>query len=147
MCVIRLYQTTDQKALLELIDLNTPQYFAPAERTDFERYLQKEREDYFVLEKDGATVGCGGINYEESGATAVLSWGMIHPQYHGQGLGTLVCKHRLQHIRKKTDIKRVVVRTSQHAQRFYHKMGFQTKKVENHYWGEDLHLHYMEIEL
>lgn len=47
--VIRSYKSSDKLALLNLIDLNTPKYFALAEKADFENYLENERELYFVL--------------------------------------------------------------------------------------------------
>ncbi|MGB0176151.1 MAG: GNAT family N-acetyltransferase [Owenweeksia sp.] len=143
MITVRTYRNEDMGSLLHIMDLNTPKYFDPSERKGFERYLQKETEDYFVVEKDGKTVGCGGLNYEAGGTEAVFSWGMIHPALHGKGLGTALCKHRMRHIRSQTGIERVIVRTSQHTQGFYSKLGFQLKKMENDYWGKGLHLYYM----
>jgi len=60
---IRNYQDTDQEALVKLLRLNTPKYFDPSEEENFVRFLEKGKEDYFVLEKKGQVVGCGGINY------------------------------------------------------------------------------------
>ena len=57
---IREYEPTDKDAVINLIRLNIPKYFAPTEETDLNYYLDHERELYYVLLFDGQIVGCGG---------------------------------------------------------------------------------------
>ena len=54
--------TTDKEAVMNLIKLNTPDFFAEEETNDLSNYLDKEIELYYVLLVDGKVVGCGGIN-------------------------------------------------------------------------------------
>ena len=50
---IREYEPTDKDAVINLIRLNIPKYFAPTEETDLNYYLDHERELYYVLLFDG----------------------------------------------------------------------------------------------
>ena len=141
---IRSYIPSDQAAVLQLFDSNTPQYFDETERAGLVHYLENETEDYFVMEEQGEIVGGGGINYEPQTKTAVISWDIIKPSEHGKGIGRKLTQHRIQHINTKADIEKIVVRTSQHTYEFYEKMGFKLLKVEKDYWAEGFDLYWME---
>jgi len=141
---IRPYIASDKAAVLQLFDLNTPQYFDKTERAGLVHYLENETEDYFVVEELGEIVGAGGINYEPQTKTAVISWDIIKPNQHGKGIGRKLTQHRIQHIHTKPDIEKIVVRTSQHTYKFYEKMGFKLLKVEKDYWAEGFDLYEME---
>ena len=143
---IQPYQSNDKKSVLHLFDLNTPQYFSLSEREDLIRYLDEEIEDYFVVISDGEIVGAGGINYLWEQNIARISWDMIHPDKQGQGIGSLLTKHRLSHISKNEKISLVEVRTSQHTHLFYEKMGFELKTTEKDYWAPGFDLYAMECE-
>ena len=54
--IIRPYLVSDKPALMDLIDLNTPKYFAVSEKYDFENYLEKERELYYVISLENKIV-------------------------------------------------------------------------------------------
>jgi|GEM_PF-3001292 len=72
---IRPYHKNDQPQLINLLQLNTPKYFSQEEEIDFIHYLEKEREDYFVVEISSKIVGCGGINTQ--GNIGILSWAFL----------------------------------------------------------------------
>jgi [ribosomal protein S18]-alanine N-acetyltransferase len=139
--VIRPYQPNDLPVLLSILRHNTPRYFDPSEEPDFRRYLEHEREEYFVVEVEGQVVGSGGINYFPQEQLARLSWDLIHPDYHGRGLGRQLTRHRLDRLRTQPGLRQVVVRTSQHAWPFYQKQGFELEKIEKDFWvpGFDLY--------
>ena len=61
--VIREYLTTDKEVVMNLIKLNTPNFFAKEEVNDLSNYLDKEIELYYVLLVDGKVVGCGGDKF------------------------------------------------------------------------------------
>lgn len=143
--MIRSYRPSDKTFLIELIRLNTPKYFALAEQADFEDYLENKLEDYFVVEQDDEIVGCGGINYDHNNATAIISWDMIHPNFHGQGIGKSLLQFRIDKIKSASSFHKIIVRTSQYAYIFYEKSGFKLLKIEEDYWAEGLHLYVMEI--
>lgn len=60
MITIREYELTDKSAVMNLIRLNTPRYFTPEEEAGLSRYLDSERELYYVLLFNEKIVGCGG---------------------------------------------------------------------------------------
>lgn len=72
--VVREYLTTDKEAVMNLIKLNTPDFFAEEETNDLSNYLDKEIELYYVLLVDGKVVGCGGINFAEKRTIGKISW-------------------------------------------------------------------------
>lgn len=144
---IRNYTPADEPALLELLHLNTPQYFAPSEAADYVDYLAQHLEDYFVIEHAGTIVGAGGINYFPNDSLARLSWDLVHPEYQGKGIGRLLTQHRIQHIRNKPGMELIVVRTSQVVYKFYEKMGFTLQTVEKDFWAEGFDLYEMHLPL
>jgi ribosomal-protein-alanine N-acetyltransferase len=145
--MIRPYHPADRGKLLELFRLNSPAAFAPSEENDFRHYLDQEREDYFVLDRAGEILACGGINYPDGPETARISWDMVDPKHQGEGLGQKLLRYRLENIREKQRIKRITVRTSQLAYRFYEKEGFALMEIIPGYWGEGFDLYRMELHL
>lgn len=145
--MIRPYHSGDKPQLLTLLNLNIPRYFALSEVADFSDYLDNHLETYFVIEEAKHIVGSGGINYFPQEATARISWDIIHPDYHGQGIGRALTLHRIDEIKKKPSVKKIIVRTTQLTYQFYGKMGFELEKVERDYWAAGFDLYQMKISL
>ena len=135
----------DYNEVLKLLDFNTPKYFDPSERVDFIDYLNYEVEDYFIILKDDLVVGAGGINYFWKERFARLSWGMIHPNFQGQGIGRLLTMHRIKHIQQQSNIDTIVVRTTQLVYPFYEKMGFKLGLVQKDFWATGFDLYQMHL--
>ncbi len=129
---------------MNLIDLNTPRFFAKEEADDLSRYLDKEIELYYVLSVDKKIVGCGGINFAENKTVGKISWDIIHPDFQGRSLGTLLLKHRLEVLQSIESIRKITVRTSQIAYKFYEKQGFILHEIKKDYWAEGFDMYYME---
>ena len=85
---IREYKSIDKSSVMNLIRLNTPEYFAPEEDNDFSNYLDNEKELYYVLLFNEKIVGCGGINFAENKTIGKIRWDILHPEYQGKSLGT-----------------------------------------------------------
>ena len=111
---IREYFPSDKEAVLELMRLNTPLYFASEEEADLSKYLDNEREYYYVLLSGMEIIGCGGINIADNGTRGRISWDIIHPDWQGHSLGSLLLKYRIN-VLKSMGIDRITVRTSQVA--------------------------------
>ena len=141
---IREYEPTDKDAVINLIRLNIPKYFAPTEETDLNYYLDHERELYYVLLFDGQIVGCRGINFEDNKTTGKISWDILHPQYQGKSLGSQLLKYRIEKIKVIDSIQKITVRTSQLAYKFYEKQGFELNEVKEDYWAKGFDLYRME---
>ena len=144
MIVIRPYTPDDKPTLVALLQLNIPTYFAPEEKTDFENYLDKKIDLYYVVEFNNEIIGCGGINLAENGTVGKISWDVFHPQFQGKGFGGQLLQYRINVLRKKPQIHKITVRTSQVAYRFYEKMGFETTEIINDYWVKGFDLYSME---
>lgn len=143
---IRKYNKKDKYEVLDLVHLNTPQYFASEEATDFDYYLENEIELYYVLESENKIVGCGGINFEENKTIAKISWDVFHPDYQGKSLGTQLLKHRIKELESVESIQKVTVRTSQMAYRFYEKQGFTLLEMRKDYWAKGFDMYNMEYD-
>lgn len=142
---IRPYNPSDKKDVIKLLKLNTPNFFAPTEEDDLKEYLDKEIEDYFVVEENHEIIAAGGINYFPEEKTARISWDMIKPDQQGKGIGKKLTEHRMNHLKKNNKVDLIVVRTTQLVYKFYEKMGFQLTKVEKDFWAEGFDLYQMEL--
>jgi len=145
--MVRLYAPKDKTELISLIRLNTPQYFDASEEKGFISYLDKEIETYFVFEQDNKIIGCGGINYELASNTAIISWDIIHPDFQGKGIRKKILSHRIAEIKNNKLINTIIVRTSQHTDKFYEKGGFKLDFISKDYWAKGFDLYQMKIEL
>ena len=143
--MIRPYQIGDKSTLLKLLEMNTPDYFAPSEKEDYIEYLDEKLDQYFVVEEEGEIIGCGGLNFMKDGRTARISWDMIHPEHQGKGIGKKLTQHRIQEAQKKMGLETIVVRTSQLAYLFYEKNGFTLDKIEKDFWAKGFDLYQMSM--
>ena len=134
--MVRPYQKSDDQALISLLKLNIPKYFAPEELEDFIEYLDHKIEDYFVFMENGVLLGAGGINYLYDKKEARISWDFVHPDSQGKGIGRQITQYRLKKIRMTPNIDTIVVRTSQFANQYYEKMGFSLNRIEKDYWAK-----------
>lgn len=145
--MIRTYIPEDKAELIELIRLNTPQYFDTSEEDYLNNYLENERETYFVVEQDNKIVGCGGINYENNSTIGIISWDIIHPKFQGKGIGKKLLLHRINVLKKDDQVNLIRVRTSQHTDKFYAKCGFSLEFITKDYWAKGFDLYQMKIDL
>ncbi|PTX22732.1 N-acetylglutamate synthase-like GNAT family acetyltransferase [Pontibacter mucosus] len=145
--MIRPYTPADKAQLLYLLRLNIPTYFAPEEESDFAGYLEKEVEDYFVVEEAGELLGAGGVNYFPEEGVARISWDVIHPNHQGKGIGSRLLQHRINILKAKPGINTVIVRTTQLVYRFYEKQGFALEKTEKDFWAKGFDLYQLRLPL
>jgi ribosomal protein S18 acetylase RimI-like enzyme len=132
---LRAYTPADRTACLAIYDSNRERYFSPHDRGDLEQFLA-DPPGFFGVLCDGAgkVVACGGIGVRDQGRTAVLTWGMVPADRHGQGLGKALTLARLRMLADFPGVERVVLNTSQEAVGFYLKLGFRVvEHVPNGY--------------
>ena len=141
---IREYEPKDKNEVINLIRLNTPEYFSVEEEDDLNKYLETERELYYVLLYEQKIVGCGGINFADNNTTGKISWDILHPDYQGKSLGTKLLKHRIDKLNSIEGIQKITVRTSQVAYKFYEKQGFELFEIKKDYWTEGFDMYNME---
>jgi [ribosomal protein S18]-alanine N-acetyltransferase len=144
---VRAYSASDYDAVMELLRLNTPAFFSPEEESDFDDYLTHEIEYYYVIQCGELLIACGGINRDEDGITARISWDIVHPDYQGKGVGSQLLRHRIAVVRTFPGVQLLVVRTSQFAWEFYAKYGFRLRETVRNYWAPGYDLFTMEMPL
>lgn len=144
--IIRKFQTQDTPRLLELLRLNTPEYFSESEENDLIYYLENEIEHYFVLLVDDVILGCGGFNLSEDKKTGKISWDILHPESQGKGLGTALTNYRIKRMKEIESVKKISVRTSQLVYPFYAKFGLELKEIVKDYWPADFDLYRLEAD-
>lgn len=141
------YKPEHNTEVVEILRANTPDYFAPSEEAEFKNYLESEREDYFIVESNDDIVGAGGINYFLADKIARVSWDMIHPDYHGKGIGYQLTQYRIDILADHSAIDTVIVRTSQLVYAFYEKIGFELVNKQRDYWAKGYDLFEMRMPL
>jgi hypothetical protein len=146
---IRPYQKQDQKACLEIFDSNCPTFFDPSERLLYMNWLISIEEGipprenmnpyyYFVSEEQGHVIAAFGFYGIENTNDVRLSWGMVHCNRHGEGIGTEVFQYRLYAIKKILPNHQLKLDTSQHTLQFYKRMGFEVLLTEKDGYGKGL---------
>ena len=138
--MIRSFYNVDLEQLIEVLQLNIPQNFAPSELSDFKSYIRNHQETYFVLEKDKNLVGGFGYEVLDVPSIVAIKWIFTHPSHKGTGLGRKAVEYCLQLFRNKKEIHTVMVDTSQLASEFFEKFGFTVILTEKNHWGEGLDL-------
>ena len=109
----RAYRPDDQAACLAILHSNLDRYFSPGDVEEFLHFLASPPGFYGVLESpDGSIAGCGGVAVRD--AIGVLTWGMVHADGHGKGLGRLLLIERLKKLR---ETNRCRSRADQHQRR------------------------------
>lgn len=145
--IIREYAGSDKNRILELLRLNTPEFFSPNEEKDLSYYLDNEADNYFVLVMEGKIVGCGGFNLTEDGKTAKISWDIFDQGYQGKGLGSALTRFRIEKIKENKQVKTLSVRTSQLVYPFYEKFGLRLREVVKDFWDEGFDLYQLDCDI
>ena len=136
--VIRKYRDSDKEKIIELLRLNTPEYFAPSEEEDLIDYLNHHSENYFVIEAENEIVGCGGINSTDHATNVRIAWDIIHPKSQGKGYGSELTKFRIQKIKEMDGVKTITVRTSQLCINIMRSLVFKPKKSSKIFGRKDM---------
>ncbi len=118
---IRHYEDTDRAACLEICES------AGAARAEFEAFLDSGIEWFFVMEHEGAVVGCGG--YSITGVLGILRWGMVRKEFREMGLGRFLLLYRMREIGKAGDVELVLARVPTDAAGFFLKQGFKKQNA------------------
>lgn len=125
---IRPYAIADKAACITVFESNIPDFFDATERDMLSTFLDDPQGYYYVIEKGGEVIGSGGFAKEEQGQ-ARFTWGMVHRDYHGDGLGRLLAEHRLREIEQTGQFTEAELFTTPKVAPFFEKFGFATKQV------------------
>ena len=135
---MRPFRPVDAPACLAIFDSNVPPFFLPSERDEFAAFLAEPGGTYLVGAIDERVIACGGYWLLPHAPVAALTWGMVHREYHRQGLGRELLQHRLAALRQQPGLVAVVLQTSQHSAPFFLRAGFVVEEVRPDGYGPGL---------
>ncbi len=99
---------------------------------DFETLISYPKQAAFILEADGKRVGMiGTVSYEHMGFIGSF---IVHPNYRGQGYGTALFDHGIDHL-KKMGTELILLDAVEEAQSFYENKGFKTLFTSHRFRG------------
>ena len=81
-------------------------------------------------------MGCGGINFADGKTICKISWDIFHPDYQGKFLGTKLLKYRIDKLKSIKTIRKITVRISQVAYKYYEKQGFELFEIQKDFWAD-----------
>ena len=70
---------------------------------------------------------------------------MVDSKSQGSGIGKKLTQHRINYLKGNSQIEIIRVRTSQHAYKFYEKMGFKLEKIKRNYWAKNFDMYIMQM--
>lgn len=134
--MFRPYCATDSLACLDIFDANCPDYFAPNERDDYERFLESTLTGYEVCEIGGRVVGAFGL-FDDGPDEKSLNWILLDPQSHGAGLGRKIMEHVIQ-LGRDASARQVNIAASQKSAPFFARFGATPTTTAIEGWGPGL---------
>lgn len=135
---------TDTEACLLAMKSNVPRYFASEEVVLFEQFLgtcdqeKHQLSPYYVVLLGDQLIGCGGFGMKDQGDYLVLTWGLIHADFHKMAYGKALLNYRLEQFKKLYPEKTMYLDTTQHAAGFFEKYGFQTTKITPDFYAKGM---------
>jgi N-acetylglutamate synthase-like GNAT family acetyltransferase len=138
---LRPYTPDDKEACLSLLDSNTPRFFAPHERDEFDPFLNNPGDRYWVVEDGAGTViGCSGYWIVPETPVALITWTMVARSWHGRGVGRWLLLTCLHHLCRMPAVQTVRLETSQHVTGFYEQVGgFRVQEITADGYAPGLH--------
>jgi GNAT superfamily N-acetyltransferase len=156
--VFRPYVAADYAACLAVFDSNTPPYFDASERAPFAQWLVNKGAGLLVYENASLDyyevallgdeiVGCAGYYIVSGESVARMAWGMVHKDYHKQGIGSAHLKHRIQLMQNLFPGYTIDLGTSQLTYAFYERHGFVVTQFFANGYGEGIDRYEMVLQL
>ena len=130
---------------LSILESNTPEFIDTTEKSLFIDFLSRKEIVYFILFKSKELIACGGYGYDNKKDSVVLSWGLVHNQFHKMGFGTHLLQYRLKHIMKNYPNTNIVLDTSQKTYKFYERFNFKVDKITRDFYGKGLDRYDMSL--
>jgi GNAT superfamily N-acetyltransferase len=139
------YASNHKHDCLALFDANCPEYFAPNERSDFERFLDTNQGEYELCIAAERVVGAFGLMGDDQHRRH-LNWIMLEPQSHGLGIGTAIME-RVSAKARDQGLSVVEIAASHRSAPFFAKFGATEITKTEDGWGPGMHRVDMEFRL
>lgn len=141
------YNKVFDEELFRAFIKNTPVFFDKTELNEFQSYLNKYPNTYFVIQENNSVIGGFGYELRDDDKSARINWIFIDPDCKQKGYGKLAVRFCLDQFKKHNSFKTSIIRTSQHAYEFFISFGYQLKEIKKNYWAPGLDLYLMEMNL
>ena len=135
MITIRPYAPPDRAACLHLFDTNTPVYFAPNERADYEEFLNNVPAAYYLCTQDDVILAAFGLWTQ--GIRGRIQWIMVANDARGTGVGGKMMDYILA-AASKANVKIIDIAASQKSAAFFAHYGAVHQKTTTEGWGPGL---------
>lgn len=125
--VVRLYNDSDYEVCSELYRLNEAGRFPEGYLPIYQAHLREGNTRTLIIEDRGQVVGTGGISltrFTDDFSSVSLSFGLIHPDFQGRGLGTLLFCTRLSYLSSWRDWVASMTSAGNGSEAFYKNLGF-----------------------
>ncbi|TAE23127.1 MAG: GNAT family N-acetyltransferase [Cytophagales bacterium] len=143
--MIRPYQPDDLQPLLTVFRQNTPVYFAVHEEAELVEYLTTLQNPQYVFVEGETVLGTAGWAVPQNESAGRIAWVFVLPDSHGNGVGRQLLDHCLRELRQQPNLKKIAVRTSQYADKFFARFGFVQVHYKPDFWAPGIHLVHMEM--
>lgn len=140
----RQYQTEDRDGCLSIFDEGSPEFFAPNERVDYERFLDGVPAGYEVSLLDGTIVGASGTWVDEDLRRGRLCWILIASTGRGSGLGTVMMARAIRQLQV-AGATMMDIAASQKSAPFFERFGAKERRRTPEGWGVGLDRIDMEL--
>ncbi len=141
---MRPYNNSDKEQLIEIFNLNIPEFFDSKELNEYIGYLEIMGDTYLAIEFESKLIGGVGYEIRESDKSGRINWIFVHPDFSGLGHGKRAVEHCLKILKTDPKVESLIIRTSQHAYKFFEKLGYHIINTEKDYWANGLDLYLME---
>jgi N-acetylglutamate synthase-like GNAT family acetyltransferase len=142
---IRPYTPEDKHIMKKIFQTYAPEFFDPGEWNDYEIYLDRNQDHYYVAEHEGKVVGGGGYRITKGGRVGRVSWNIILPEHTNHGIGKELVHLAINDL-KEIGVDKIEVWTSNKSFKYYEKFGFKTFDHKPNYWGKGLDLYRMNLQ-
>ena len=141
----RPYSSNDRESCLGLFDANCPEFFAPNERADYQRFLEMGSSGYELCLVNDEVAGAFGL-MGDADTRRRLNWIMLNPKFQGLGAGRAIME-RVVSLACFKRVQFVDIAASQKSAPFFARFGAVTLKVIDNGWGTGMHRIDMELPL
>ena len=133
---LRDHAPADRDGLLEVFDSNVGEFLHAEERPGFVEWLERPEGTFLTLLQGERPIGCGGYVLEQGDLR--LTWGLLHREHHGRGLGRWLLLERLCRGHAEHHPPRCTLATTPRVEPFFAGVGFERTGFRPDGWGPGL---------
>lgn len=141
----RPYSPADKQYCLDIFEGNCPEFFAPNERAEYEKFLDSNSANYEVCCIGPIVVGAFGLIGNDA-RTRNLNWILLNTKLQGSGIGSAIME-RIMSLARTLDLNCVSIAASHKSAAFFSRFGAICVESVNDGWGPGMHRINMELHL